>query len=179
MSPQVPAISSASTVSTLVVRRIYVPKSPSQASVVRGQHLPQIAPQALELSHAPRVSHQLSPAIDHLKVLVIDVLPRFRSAAIAHAPAETASLPCKSTMSAGASFALEPAATAGHDMSSSIHHKHEEGLTSLYTPPTQVLVTRVRRVTEMSLAPPKWRSHASACLSGCVPCRPGIPYPWP
>ena len=39
---------------------------------------------------------------------------------------------CKPTMCAVASFALEPAATAGHDMSSSIHHKHDEGLTSLY-----------------------------------------------
>jgi len=37
------------------------------AHVVRGQFLPQVAPQALELPQSPRVSHQLSPVRRRLR----------------------------------------------------------------------------------------------------------------
>ena len=90
--PQVPDVNSPSTVSTLVVRRICVPQPIAYAHVVRGQYLPQVAPQALELPQSPRVSHQMSPMVcRRLLVVLVDNFPVISAATLAHAQA--ASLP--------------------------------------------------------------------------------------
>ena len=87
--PQVPDVNSPSTVSTLVVRRICVPQPIAYAHVVRGQYLPQVAPQALELPQSPRVSHQMSPMVCRRRLLVVlvDNFPVISAAALAHAQA--------------------------------------------------------------------------------------------